>query len=351
LPEPDVARRRVRVPPLATAHIVSSLALVVVALCPAQLVAAWFQDEQIIMGTLAHIEVQHDDEARGRAAIAAAMQELRRIDGLMSPYKDDSELSRVNREAAQRPVTIGNDVRTVIRRALTLSEQTGGAFDITFSSVGYLYDYAARRAPTAAEIATHLPAINYRYVRLGEGGHTIRFERPGVRIDLGGIAKGYAVDKAIARLQAMGIRHALVSAGGDSRLLGDKDGRPWRVGIRDPRRRDSSVAVLPLTNAAISTSGDYERYFERDGVRHHHILNPKTGSSAAGMRSVTIIGPDAITTDGLSTSVFVLGVERGMKLVESLSGVEAVMIDDRGVMHTTHGIRDLVRVGQSSERE
>jgi len=139
-------------------------------------------------------------------------------------------------------------------------------------------------------------------------------------------------------LKARGVREALVTAGGDSRVLGDKRGRPWMIGIRDPRAKDAMVAILPLADTAISTSGDYERYFEEDGVRYHHILDPKTGNSAIGTRSVTIIGPDTTTTEGISKSVFVLGSERGIRLVESLSGIDAVIIDSDGKMHYTAGL-------------
>lgn len=303
----------------------------------------WLKDEQIIMGTLVRVELAHENDESGRVAMAAAMEEMRRIDRLMSPYREDSELSRVNREAAGKPVPIGQDMVEVIDRALKFSEMTNGAFDITFASVGYLYDYAGKRLPSDKEIRQRLPAINYRHINLDRAHRTLHFARPGVRIDLGGIAKGYAVDNAIAILRARGVKHALVTAGGDSRVLGDRAGRPWRIGIRDPRNRDGTVTVLPLINAAISTSGDYEQYFERDGVRHHHILNPRTGKSAAGMHSVSIVGPDAMTTDGLSTSVFVMGMERGLSLVESLPGIEAVLIDDQGKMHITSGLRESMR--------
>lgn len=292
------------------------------------------------MGTAIRVELWHDDPAAGRAAIAAVMNEMRRIDRLMSPYKPESELSRINQRAAAAPVTVGKELFDLIARSLEFSELTQGAFDITFSSVGYLYDYRRHLRPTDQEIERTLPGIDYRHLQLDANARTIRFARPGVRIDLGGIAKGYAVDSSITLLEKRGIREALVTAGGDSRVLGDKRGRPWFIGIRDPRRRDGMVAVLPLVNAAISTSGDYERYFEADGVRYHHILNPKTGRSATGVRSVSIIGPDSTTTDALSTSVFVLGVEHGMKLVDSLSGIEAVIIDDAGTMHYSAGLQD-----------
>jgi len=295
--------------------------------------AQWWNREEAIMGTAVRAEVWHDDRVAGEAAITAVMVEMRRIDAAMSPYKPASELSRVNRLAAREPVKISRELFQLVARSLEVSKLTEGAFDITFSSVGYMYDYRKGVAPNDKEIAKALPGINYRHVLLDARASTIRFAREGMRIDLGGIAKGYAVDRSIEILKHRGITHALVSAGGDTRVLGDHQGRPWMVAIRDPRRRDGMVAVLPLVDTAISTSGDYERYFEAGGKRYHHIINPKTGKSATGVRSVSIIAADATTTDGLSTSVFVMGRERGMALVERLKNVDAIIVDDSGKMY------------------
>ena len=292
--------------------------------------AEWHSRAEAIMGTEVRVELWHEEAAAARAAIGAVMGEMHRIDALMSPYKPNSELSQINREAAQRPVVISQEMFDLIVRSLEFSKLSGGAFDITFSSVGYLYDYREHIKPSDAEIAKALPGVNYRHLKLDRKRRSIHFARSGVRIDLGGIAKGYAVDNCIALLKKRGITNAIVTAGGDSRLLGDRRGRPWKVGIRDPRQRDDVVMVLPLVDVAISTSGDYERYFEADGVRHHHIINPKTGKSASGVRSVTVIGPDGVTTEGLTKSVFVRGVEEGMRLIESLPDIDAIVIDATG---------------------
>jgi thiamine biosynthesis lipoprotein len=213
-----------------------------------------------------------------------------------------------------------------------------GAFDVTYASVGYLYDYRRHERPTEQQIHTALAAVDWRQVQVDPAERTIRFLRPGMRIDLGGIAKGYAVDRCTEMLRAMGIEHAMVNAGGDTRLLGDRRGKPWIVGVRDPRSDGRMVTRLPLENEAISTSGDYERYFEEDGVRYHHILVPGTGKAAREVRSVSIIGPDATTTDGLSTTVFVLGVRRGLALVERLPGIEAVIVDEDGRIFHSQGL-------------
>lgn len=300
--------------------------------------ARWLSREDAIMGTLIRVELWADDTAAGEAAIDAVMDEMRRIDREMSPFKPESELSRINREAADHPVPISAEMFDILSRSIEFSKLSGGAFDITFSSVGYMYDYRRHIKPTDAEIAKALPGINYRHILLDAEHRTVKFSRHGVRIDLGGIGKGYAVDNCIALLRKRGIAHALVTAGGDSRVLGDREGRPWMVGIRDPRRKDNVEAVIPLTNAAISTSGDYERYFEVNGVRYHHIINPKTGKSATGVHSVSVIGPDATTTDGLTKPVFILGPEKGLKLIESIPGVDAVVIDAAGRMYYSSGL-------------
>ena len=306
-------------------------AVLLAATAPSQ--AEWLNREEAIMGTAVRAEVWHENRAAREAAIAAVMEEMRRIDATMSPYKPESDLSHINQRAASEPVKISPEMYGLIARSLEVSKLTEGAFDITFSSVGYMYDYRKGVAPSDVEITKALPGINYRHVLLDPKTSTIRFARAGVRIDLGGIAKGHAVDRCIDILKHRGITSALVSAGGDTRVLGDHHGRPWMVAIRDPRRRDGMVAVLPLADTAISTSGDYERYFEAGGKRYHHILNPKTGKSATGVRSVSIIASDATTTDGLSTSVFVMGRARGMALVERLKNVDAIIVDDSGKMY------------------
>ena len=297
------------------------------------------------MGTAIRAELWHEDPAKGAAALDAVMEEMHRIDRAMSPFKPQSELSRINGEAAKAPLPVSEEMFGLLERSVEFSILSDGAFDITFASVGRMFDYRNRVKPTDEQIASALPDFDYRHIRLERERRTVRFARSGVQIDLGGIAKGHAVDNCVALLKERGVKEALVVAGGDSRVIGDRRGRPWMIGIRDPRREDSMVAMMPLVDAAISTSGDYERYFEADGVRHHHILDPRTGTSATGARSVTIIGPDATTTEGVSKSVFIMGPERGIRFVESLPGVDAVIVDADGEMHYSAGLRRQKRQG------
>jgi thiamine biosynthesis lipoprotein len=324
---PTLARRRLRV-------LLAALPM----LLPALAQAEWHQREEAIMGTRVAVELWSEDAALATRAMDAVIAEMHRTDELMSTYKPASQLSQVNAYAHERPVVVDADIITVVERGLDMSRLSGGAFDITYASVGYLYDYRAHQRPTDAQIAAALPGVDYRQVVVDREARTVRFLKEGVRIDLGGIAKGYAVDRAIERLRELGIEHAMVNAGGDTRLLGDRRGKPWIVGIRDPRAEGRMVTRLPLADEALSTSGDYERYFEEDGVRHHHILVPGTGRSARAVRSATVLGPDATLTDALSTTVFVLGVERGMEIVSRLPGVEAVVVDAEGRIFYSDGL-------------
>jgi thiamine biosynthesis lipoprotein len=312
--------------------------LLLACLLPATAHAEWHRQEAAIMGTGVNVELWHEDAIQAEALIARVLQEMRRIDRLMSTYKPDSEISMVNANAAVAPVAVSPELFTLIRRALAYSEITHGAFDITYASAGRYYDYRTGRKPTDAQLAESLPAIDYRHVRLDAAAGTVAFTQPGVYIDLGGIAKGYAVDRGMEILRLGDVENALISAGGDSLVIGKRWDRPWYIGIRDPRNKAGIVSMIPLEDTAISTSGDYERYFEEDGVRYHHILDPGTGQSTHAVRSTSIIGRVATDTDALSTSVFVLGVDAGLELINSLPDTEAIIIDRYGALHYSAGL-------------
>jgi len=295
--------------------------------------AEWLAGERTLMGTAVTVELWHEEPASGREILDAAFAEIRRLDLMMNPWNPASEMARINREAATADVATTAEIIAVVQRALHFSRLTDGAFDISFASVGQHYDYRAGTLPDADQLRSGRENIDYRAIEVDPDRRTIHFTRPGLQIDLGGIAKGYAVDRAVALLQDAGVAAAIVSAGGDSRILGDLGDRPRTVGIRHPRREGEYAVLIPLADTAISTSGDYERYFEADGVRHHHILDPKTGRSAREVQSASVLAARGIDSDALSTAVFVLGVQRGLELVNSLPGVDAIIIDGGGALH------------------
>ena len=291
------------------------------------------------MGTEVSVRLWHEDAAVGEHLVEQVFAEAERINQLMSTYIDESQISAINRRAATEPVTAGDELFQIIRRSLDISVLTLGAFDITYDSVGQHYDFRNRLRPDAQTVETERVLIDYRLVQLDQAASTVQFAQEGVRINLGGIAKGYVVERGANLLQRAGIEHAIVTAGGDSRLVGDRRGHPWMVGIRDPRN-DGQVAIsVPLEGEAISTSGDYERYFEENGVRHHHIISPSTGAPASGVHSATVFGPDAVITDALSTSVFVMGVDHGLRLIGTLPDYESIVIDDQGRIYYSDGLR------------
>ncbi len=314
------------------------LVLLCAALHSAAVQAEWVYREEAIMGTRCAVEVWATDRTQGEAAIEAVLADMRRIDALMSTYKPDSEISRVNDTAAKGPVPISAELFTLLETAQQYSRLSAGVFDITYASVGYLYDYRQHVKPDEKAIDVALHSVDYRQLKLDATQRTIAFGKPGMRIDLGGIAKGYAVDRGIEILKARGLAHAMVNAGGDTRVSGDRFGKPWVIGIRHPDRKDEVVLKVPLVDAAFSTSGDYERFFDAGGVRYHHILNPKTGKSPHEVRSVTIIASNATRTDGLSKTVFILGPRAGLDFINKLPDADAIVIAADGKVSYSKGL-------------
>ena len=300
--------------------------------------ADWVRREETIMGTRIYVEAWHTNPIEGEQALDAVMADMHRIDALMSHYRPDSQISLINTRAALEPVTVDPELFDLIRTSIHFSEITEGAFDITYASVGYLYDYPRHVHPTEAQIKAALPGINYKNLVLDAEHHSVKFGHEGMRIDLGGIAKGYACDRGVEILKRFGVAHAIVTAGGDSRLLGDRNGKPWTIGIRHPDDKNKVVLTMPLMDVGISTSGDYERYFEEGGVRYHHIIDPKTGESPHEVRSVTIIGPTATDTEGWSKGVFIKGPVEGLRLIEQHPEMDAVVVDRNGKVWYSKGL-------------
>jgi len=311
--------------------------------------AEWLSDARAKMGTEVSVYFWIDDPAAGAEIIEEIFAEVDRLNELMSTYVESSRISDINRRAAIEPVVAGEELFELIRRSLDISVLTRGAFDITYDSVGQYYDFREHRRPDDATIEAERRHIDYRKVVLDQASGTVRFIEPGVRINLGGIAKGYVVERGVDILRRHGVEHAVVTAGGDSRLLGDRRGRPWMVGIRDPRKDGQVAMSVPLQDEAISTSGDYERYFDEDGIRYHHIIKPSSGRPVEGVHSATVFGPDAVMTDALSTSVFVMGVDAGLILIACLPDYESIVIDAQGAIYYSSGLEDPATAGSTDE--
>mgnify|MGYP002700472395 CR=1 FL=1 len=291
--------------------------------------AEWHKKEAAVMSTSIRVEIWHESPQQADVLLAWVIEEMHRVDRLMSPYKPESELAIINSQASIHPVVVSSELFTLIQLSLAHGVRSDGQFDITFASIGYQYDYRRAVKPSNELIETALTAIDFRAVALDPINQAVSFKHSGTRIDLGGIAKGHAVDRAVNYLIKHGVKHGIVTADGDSRIIGDRRGRPWMLGVKSPRAEGHAV-TLPVESLALSTSGDYERYFEEDGKRYHHILDPRSGKSATGVQSVTIMGPTAVQTDALSTTVFVMGVKEGLAYIEQQPDYSAIIIDQRG---------------------
>lgn len=296
------------------------------------------------------IEVMHTafevtlPEREGVAeAVEAVFDVFAGVEERMNEWREDSPLGRVNLAAGKEPVPVPEDLRAVLHRGIAIGDLTGGAFDVTWAALWGLWDFRAEspRVPAAADIAARVSLIDFRAVQIDDDAGTVQLPREGMKIGLGGIAKGYALDEAARELRRRGFADFLIVGGGQVMAGGSRDGRPWRVGIRDPRGGpEDYFATVQIADASLSTSGDYERYFEADGVRYHHILDPATGMPARGLRSATVLSSDATLADALSTAFLVLGKDRSLALADSLPGVDAVLVDEHGGVHATEGIRD-----------
>ena len=300
---------------------------------------AWYSEEQDIMGTTTGVMFEVEDETQGPQLADAVFAEFKRFDRIYSSYSNDSMLSLVNQKAAQGPQKISDEFLYLIGESLEFYEQTQGLFDITYAAVGNTYDYRKGLKPSAAGLQAKLHLIDSQGLRLNLKAKTLEFSKAGMRIDLGGVGKGYVVDQAIEILKASGVQHASVFAGGDRRFHGLHGDRPWMMGIRHPRDPKRLALKMPIHSAAVSTSGDYERYFiDDEGLRHHHIVHPKTGESPREVVSATVIGKEAMITDAMSTSVLLAGVQEGLQLIDAQPDLEVVVIDHQGKVHYSSGL-------------
>jgi thiamine biosynthesis lipoprotein len=300
------------------------------------------------MGSTLTLTAWTANDSGAMLAFDDVFAEFARLEKLMSTWIPDSDISRVNRDAGVRPVPVSAEVRDALKTARKMSEWTGGKFDVTFGALSGLWKFDHDQdnlIPDMAEVRRRLPLIDYRAIQIDDSAGTVFLSRKGMSMHLGGIGKGYAVDRAAAILRGRGFRDFMIQSGGDIYVAGMKDGRPWRLGIQDPRgAADRIFAELDLTDGTFSTSGDYERTFVKNGRRYHHILDPATGEPARGSRSVTIVSNRAVLADGLSTGVFILGPDAGMALIERLADVEGVIVSDKNEVLISSGLRDKLTI-------
>jgi len=301
------------------------------------------------MGSELRLTAWTSDDSTASAAFDEVFREFDRLEDLMSIWRSGSDVVRLNAAAGVHPVPVSADVRAALKVAREVSEWTDGRFDVTFGALSDLwkFDYQDKdnTIPDPAEIARRLALINYRDVEVDDSAGTAFLKRQGMRVNLGGIGKGYAVDRAVAILRRRTLHDFLVQAGGDMYVAGRHGDRPWRLGIRDPRGpADRSFATLELSNGTFSTSGDYERFFLKDGRRYSHIIDPTTGQPARLCRSVTMVTDRAVLADALAKGVFILGPQAGMALIERLPGVEGVIVDAGNRVLISSGLEGKVTI-------
>lgn len=302
-----------------------------------------------LMGTVTTIKVYTDDVQKGEMAINKAFDRIKEIEMLMSANIENSDVSRINNEAGGEWVKVHEDTFKVVQKGIYYGNVSRGLFDITVGPLVKMWGIGTDhpRLPEPEELEQVVELIDYRDVELEEENFQVRLKEHGMMIDLGGIAKGYAADEVKRIMVSEGIKHAVINLGGNVTTVGNKyNGESWKIGIQDPcAPTGSSMGAVSVRNKTIVTSGDYERYFERNGNRYHHILNPRTGYPANNnLKSVTIITECSFDADALSTTIFLMGPEKGMELIENLGEVEAIVITKDREIITSSKIKDALSI-------
>jgi len=305
-----------------------------------------YKYHQVAMGTVIEITLIADDEEATNKAALRAFQEMKRIETLMSPWLDSSDVTRINRSAGKERVKISPETFKVIQKAQEISELSERGFDITVAPLTELWRKAREKKipPSTEEVKEKLGLVNFKNIEMDREGKVF-LKKQDMAIDLGGIAKGYAVDRAFELLKSLGNKNLIVNAGGDLRVGGQKNSQPWSIGIQNPRESQKTLARIAVSDLAVTTSGDYEKFFIYQGKRYHHIFNPKDGFPAEDCQSVTILCKEGMMADALATAVFVLGLEKGYTLCQKLEGVDCLIVDKKGKMIFSLGLKDRISFG------
>lgn len=296
-----------------------------------------FRESKILMGTVVEITVGSNSETKARQSIARAFEEIERVERFASAHLADSAVSKLNTAGHGSPVRIGKELLAMLELAREISEQSSGAFDVSSGPITQLWMIDdGGRVPSKQELASSVARVGYEGIVTSKNGDEVVLEKQGMALDLGGIAKGWAVDRAVEKLEELGVRSAIVDAGGDLRLIGSRPGKErWRIGIQHPRQPGKLLVSLDLADTAVVTSGDYERFFMVGDTRYHHIFDPATGLPARGCQSVTVLARTAAEADACATAAFVLGPEKGLAFLRSRPGVRGLIVDAAGDLHWT----------------
>jgi len=281
-----------------------------------------------LMGTIVNLTIVVNSGTEAQKLSEGVFSEVRRIEGLMSPYNPDSDIFRVNCFAWKRPVKISEETLNLIQSSIDLSSQTDGSFDITFASLSGIWNFnESFKPPSRGILSKYLPFVNYKFIEINLNDSCVRLSRKGTKIGLGGIAKGHAINRGLMYLKDMGVKSAIVEAGGDLQVLGGKFGKHWQVGLVHPRSKEIFLVLLLHDMDSIATSGDYERFVMYKKKRYHHLINPETGFPAQTFASMSIISDDAVLSDSMATALFVMGEKRSRKFLSQNRGVLSIMID------------------------
>lgn len=294
------------------------------------------------MGSRFELTVVAENEAAAEEDFKIAIDEISRIERLISSWDANSQTSEINRNAGIQPVKVDGELFALIERAKKISELTDGAFDISYASMDTIwkFDGSMKEMPSEEAIATSVSKVGYQKIILDRDKSTVFLKEPGMKIGFGAIGKGYAADKAKALLMEKGIAGGIINASGDMNTWGKRpDGKDWMVAITNPMNKEKAFALLPLRQGAVVTSGDYEKFVEFNGIRYSHIINPNTGYPATGIISVSVFAPKAELADALATSVFVMGKEVGLDRINQLPQVECIIIDEKGKVFTSKNIK------------
>jgi FAD:protein FMN transferase len=294
-----------------------------------------------LLGSPFEITVVAKDTIQGNVYANFAVAEVRRIENLISDWIPTTQISQVNQNAGIKPIKVDDEVFQLVDRALKISKLTSGAFDISYASMDKIwkFDGSMKEMPTPEAIKKSVERIGYQKVILDQDNSTIYLKEIGMKLGLGGIGQGYIADKVKEVLLAKGCKSGIVNVSGDINTWGMQiDGKPWSVAIINPVNKNKVFATFPLFDSAVETSGNYEKYVTFNNIRYSHIIDPRTGFPATGVVSVSVFAKQTEIADALATGIFVLGVDVGLNLVNQLKGIQCIIVDDKGKVHTSKGI-------------